>query len=205
MDNAKSLLIAIYLIMVAFGTISSCSRYNSVVDAGPDNSGAQLERIPSDTIIDTTRTTILAGYSVDDNCDRLLLEVVDERFGMASPQGKILNIRILKDGELEYDRIDGANDVTRSRSKLSAGQLKDVVKRIESVRLPIPESKFRSHDDACVDALFEKTVTMCALGARHRQSAKVQECQPFNSAPGGDIPSALAELISYVSSISIEN
>lgn len=121
------------------------------------------EEIP----IDTTRKTMLQDYYID-SCEDLMLEVTTSRFGMTSPKGKVIDIRILKNGEAEYDQYKVGltqSPIIRNQMTFSKSQLDSFRKILNSKEIINSKSKYIG-DYYCCDVFIEKKISFCLENKR---------------------------------------
>lgn len=194
MKIMKNIVIYLQILLLLFS--SACSSYKSNNESKQKTSEPDLEIIPSNKLIDTSQETILGDYQIDSSCKNLLLEVVNGRYGMVFPPGKILDIRVIKNGKAEYD-FEDSNNILRKEHELSNSQFYHLKKMLDSKEMISSKSVYVA-DRSCLDAVFERTITFCPSSTGQKKDILIKECRPINSDEGEKIPIQILNVIKYV-------
>ena len=191
-------IIVFLYILILF--LTACSNYKSSQQVQLNNKQADLETIPNNKIIDKSQETILESYKIDSSCRNLVVEIVDEQYGMVLPQGKLLNIRVLRNGDAEYDYYENPNAIERKKIKLADFQQDYLLKFANFNKTDFSKLEY-SDDESCLDAVFRKQITFCPSLSGPKKEILIKECRTSDSDSKEKIPSQILELTKYINKI----
>ena len=140
----------------------------------------RLIEIPNSNSIDTSKETTLKGYEVGSSMNRLLLEVVSSRFGMVLTQGRVLDLRVLDNGDAEADHIDAGGHVLRKQYTLNSDEMKTLQRMLTLPGVREAGPKY-ALEDACLDASYEREFILSIPDVPGRKSIVILECRPAKS------------------------
>ncbi len=140
----------------------------------------RLIEIPNSNSIDTSKETTLKGYEVGSSTNRLLLEVVSSRFGMVLTQGRVLDLRVLDNGDAEADHIDAGGHVLRKQYTLNSDEMKTLQRMLTLPGVREAGPKY-ALEDACLDASYEREFILSIPDVPDRKSIVILECRPAKS------------------------
>lgn len=188
-----------FLLLFLIFSFSACFIYESDKELKSTMDKADTEEIPNEKIIDTSQKTIFNNYQIG-SCNSLLLEIISERYGMISPQGKILNIRILKNGIAEYDYLDDSNNVLRKKLMFSKSQLNELLEILNSKEMASSKSVYTA-DNICIDTIINKKIIFCSIDSSQKKEILVNECGSTNFDEREKLPSKIINLFEKIDNV----
>ncbi len=180
------------VLSISFGV--GCSDYTQ----GVPEVGSELEQIPNPNPPDRTLSTTLTGFDIA-ACEGLLIEVVAERNGMVLPNGKLISLRLLKDGRAEYDSITESLMTIRKTVVLSQSSVEKITAKLSSVEFRALKQSFVTRNN-CVDSTFEREINYCE-GSNIKKTIRIQECGLIDPNLGEELPEILNALLHDIDQI----
>lgn len=188
--------ITITLLSLIIFYVSACNLYKSDKELRKTMDEADIVEIPDKKVIDTTQKTIFNEYQIG-SCENLVLEVTSERYGMISPQGKVLDIRILRNRKIEYDYYDNLNDTVRKELTISESQFNNLLKVLDSEEMINSKSRYVA-DNICIDTVVNKKITFCPMSTGQKKEILVNECGSPNFDEREKLPFKIIDIIEEV-------
>ncbi len=188
--------------ILVFGVILllfSCDSHDTLEESKKVMDEADVEKIPSDTEIDTAQTTIFHDYQVG-SCENLLLEITRDQSGMILPKGKLLEIRITRSGKAEYDLYENSNFGLRHSFSLSGSQLHEFYRLMSSNSILNAKNTY-TLENVCVDTRLIKEITFCPVSTGRMKRIIVKECGAGNIEEFEKLPTAISSLFQKVDNL----
>ena len=133
-------------------SLSGCSLNENKIDE---------EKVQEEKI-DTTNKTVFGSDHQIGTCQNLILEITTERYGVY-PTGRVLDIRVLKDGRVEYDSYKTGiyeSPIIRKTIYLSKKHLTKIKHLISTFSLEHIKGKYAGHL-LVGDVYLEKRISYC--------------------------------------------
>lgn len=163
----------------------------------PDTQTANGIMIPSETSVDTRDETVFNDYRSDPSCNTLLIDIASVDRGMVNSPGYRTWRRVLREGEMEYDLVDQIGGTVRKQKKLTVDQTERLHKLIEKVQLNEDGSVY-SIGAPCLDASFQKIVSVCPFANGDKRQILLNECVPLDNNLVIEPPAAIVELVHFL-------
>ncbi len=191
----------LYLQILIVLSVTCCSfRSDESLKKDVDDPNRRTRKIPSDHIVDTSQETILRDFQIDSPCRNLVLQIVNENYGLIEPSGKLLGVRIINNGNAEYDYY--ANDpdsILRKEVKLSDRQLTTIKEILESKDLIDAKDEY-NEDTVCIDAFTEKEIAFCSSDLSKTKTIRVNDCSVHDNKKEKP-PSKILYLLKFIKKI----
>lgn len=163
-----------------------------------DSRTSDLQLVPNPAAVDRASYSILKDYDLSSR-EGLLLEVVSERNGMTIPNGRLISIRLLKNGDFEFDSVNQENSTNRRYSKLANDEVNQIKSLLFSTAFDGLSSEYHSKE-ICLDSSFVREIIYIDRSGKSRR-IRVVECGITGKESGEDIPEILTELINRIDKI----
>lgn len=191
----------IVIVLIFIGSMTSCTYRNSVEESKKIMDEADIQKIPSESQIDTSLTTNLENYQVG-SCTDLFLQITETQQGMVFPSGTRLLIRILEDGRTEYDDFEHSVQGKRETFNLSNSDMQHFKDFIASDDIITAKSSY-TLPNSCVDTSIAQEIAFCPGSSGMMKKITIKECGVGNIEQNEKLPKPLSDVLQKAETLTI--